>query len=215
MRDIEQRCGEPGMNSSRSQSNRTCGEFSINCFAVAFGMGQHHTEGPMSIHLECFAALAHARGGTFTHRWGLGVSAVEGFTMGVRAGQADPGSKPATILVVEDDALARISVAEHLRGLGYHVVEAGTADEALSALSTGLRVHLVFSDVELPGTMGGFSFAIWIRNHYRSIPVVLTSGVKSVMLPLNRQHLVPFLSKPYRPEEAAELIATTLAVAAG
>jgi DNA-binding NtrC family response regulator len=59
--------------------------------------------------------------------------------------------------------------------------------------------------------MGGFSFAVWIRNHYRSIPVILTSGVGSVIPPLSRQHLVPFLEKPYRPEEAEKLIASVLA----
>lgn len=118
--------------------------------------------------------------------------------------------KALTILVVEDEPLARISVAGHLRSVGYLVVEASTADEAVEILSTGTRVHLVFADVELPGTMGGFSLAVWVRNHYRSIPVVLTSGVGAVIPPLSRQHLVPFLEKPYRPEEAAELIAAVL-----
>jgi hypothetical protein len=40
---------------------------------------------------------------------------------------------------------------------------------------------------------------------------VLASGVNSVILPLARQHLVPFISKPYRPEDAKELIASVLA----
>jgi DNA-binding NtrC family response regulator len=131
--------------------------------------------------------------------------------MGSPADRAESGRQHATILVVEDEPLARISLADYLRSIGYQVIESATADEAVQALSSRTPIHLVFSDVELPGTMGGFSLAVWIRNHYRSIPVILTSGVGSVIPPLNRQHLVPFLEKPYQPYEAAALIANVLA----
>lgn len=131
--------------------------------------------------------------------------------MGIPADRVESVQQRFTILVVEDEPLTRISISDHLRSVGYLVVEAGTADEAVSVLSSGSKIHLVFCDVELPGMMGGFSLAVWIRNHYRSIPIVLTSGVGSVIPPLSRQHLVPFLEKPYRPEEAADLIAKVLA----
>jgi hypothetical protein len=61
--------------------------------------------------------------------------------------------------------------------------------------------------------MGGFSLAVWVRNHCRFVPVIITSGVGSVIPSLSRQHLVPFLEKPYRPEEAAKLIASVLSSA--
>jgi DNA-binding NtrC family response regulator len=73
------------------------------------------------------------------------------------------------------------------------------------------NVGLLACDVFLPGKMGGFSLAVWIRHHFRSIPVVLTSGVDSAVRPLDRQNLVPFLAKPYRMEEAEKLIASVLA----
>ena len=130
--------------------------------------------------------------------------------MGNSEAQRPNQHQPSTILVVEDESLVRLLVADHLRSLGYLVIEAGSADEAVATISAGARVHLVFSDVGLPGMMGGFSFAVWIRNHYRSIPVILTSGVRSAIPPLNRQHLIPFLPKPYQLQEAAELIATVL-----
>jgi two-component system, response regulator PdtaR len=126
----------------------------------------------------------------------------------------EPGyavSEAWTVLLVEDDALIRLTTADYLRGVGYKVVEAITAEEALAVLSSGVKIHLLFSDVSLPGKMGGFSLAVWMRNHFRSIPVVLTSGVDSAVRPLDRQNLVPFLAKPYRMEEAAELIASVLA----
>lgn len=117
-----------------------------------------------------------------------------------------------TVLLVEDDSLVRITTAEHLRGVGYNVIEAVTAEEAVAVLSSGVKVHLIFSDVSLPGDMGGFSLAVWVRNHLRSVPVVLTSGVESAIRPLDRQNLVPFLAKPYRMEDAEQLIASVLAM---
>jgi CheY-like chemotaxis protein len=131
--------------------------------------------------------------------------------MGIPADQAESAQQRLTILVVEDEPLIRISIADHLRSVGYLVVEAGTADEAVSVLSSGSKIHLVFCDVELPGMMGGVSLAAWVRNHYRSIPVILTSGVGSVVSPLERQHLIPFLQKPYQPRDAEELIASVIA----
>ena len=125
-----------------------------------------------------------------------------------RASRADTESW--TILLVEDDSLIRLLTAEHLRGVGYDVVEVTTAEDAVVALSSGARVHLVFSDVSLPGAMGGFALAVWVRHHFRSIPVVLTSGVDFAVRPLDRQKLIPFLAKPYRMEDAEKLIASVL-----
>jgi CheY-like chemotaxis protein len=125
----------------------------------------------------------------------------------IRQPKAD--GKACTILVVEDDSILRITTADHLRAVGYSVIEAVSAEEAVHVLSSGTRVDLVFSDVSLPG-MGGFSLAVWMRNHVRSIPVILTSGVESAVRPLDRQDLVPFLAKPYRFEDAEQLIAKVL-----
>ena len=116
-----------------------------------------------------------------------------------------------SVLLVEDDSLIRITTAEYLRGVGYNVIEATTAEEAIVLLSSGVKVHLIFSDVYLPGDMGGFSLAVWVRNNLRSIPIVLTSGIESAVRPLDRQTLVPFLAKPYRMEDAERLVASVLA----
>ena len=91
------------------------------------------------------------------------------------------------------------------------MIEAVTGEEAVAVLSSSVRVHLIFSDVSLPGAMGGFSLAVWVRNHLRSIPVVLTSGVDSAVRPLDRHKLIPFIAKPFRMEDAEKLIASALA----
>ena len=100
--------------------------------------------------------------------------------MGVAADQA-AGEARWTVLLVEDDALLRISVADHLRSKGYHVIEAGSVIEAATVLSSGPTVHIVFSDVDLPGATGGLSLAVWVQAHHPRVPVILTSGVRAVM----------------------------------
>jgi DNA-binding NtrC family response regulator len=130
--------------------------------------------------------------------------------MGAAADQV-AGEDRRTVLLVEDDALLRVSAADHLRGKGYHVVEAGTVIEAATVLSSGPPVHLVFSDVDLPGATGGLSLAVWINSHHPDVPVILTSGVRAVMPSLANQRRIPFIPKPYDFEKVAALIASVLA----
>lgn len=132
--------------------------------------------------------------------------------MGAAADQV-AGEERRTILLVEDDALLRVSAADHLRGKGYHVVEAGTVIEAATVLSSGPPVHLVFSDVDLPGATGGLSLAVWINAYHPKVPVILTSGVRAVMPTLADQHRIPFIPKPYDFEKVADLIAKVIAEA--
>jgi DNA-binding NtrC family response regulator len=121
------------------------------------------------------------------------------------------GEERRTVLLVEDDALLRVSAADHLRGKGYHVVEAGTVIEAATVLSSGPTVHLVFSDVDLPGATGGLSLAVWINAYHPDVPVILTSGVRAVMPALTDQRRIPFIPKPYDFEKVATLIAKVIA----
>jgi DNA-binding NtrC family response regulator len=130
--------------------------------------------------------------------------------MGVAADQV-AGEERRTVLLVEDDALLRVSAADHLRGKGYHVIEAGTVIEAATVLSSGPPVHLVFSDVDLPGATGGLSLAVWINTYHPDVPVILTSGVRAVMPTLADQRRLPFVPKPYDFEKVAALIAKVLA----
>jgi DNA-binding NtrC family response regulator len=132
--------------------------------------------------------------------------------MGVAADQLEGERRQdRTILLVEDDALLRISIADHLRSKGYHVIEAGTVIEAATVLSSGASVHVIFSDVDLPGATGGLSFAVWVHAHYPGIPVILTSGVRAVMPTLNTQESVRFVPKPYDFDKVAHLIAGAIA----
>src|SRR3546814_7896167 len=67
------------------------------------------------------------------------------------------------VLVAEDDTLVRIAIAEALRDAGFRVMEAASADEALAYLEAAERVDLVFSDIQMPGSLDGFGMARRLR----------------------------------------------------
>lgn len=85
-----------------------------------------------------------------------------------------------TILVVEDEVLIRFPIAEYLRECGYRVFEAADVAEAKAVLDADAPVHLVFSDVDMPGGENGFALARWVRRHHPDTQVLLTSGLANL-----------------------------------
>ena len=83
-----------------------------------------------------------------------------------------------TILVVEDEVLIRLVIAEYLRDCGYRVIEAAHADEALLVLGKAeIEIDVVFTDVEMPGSMDGFALAQWVRSNRPGVDVILAGSV--------------------------------------
>jgi two-component system, response regulator PdtaR len=80
------------------------------------------------------------------------------------------------ILVVEDEVLVRMAVAECLRQAGYSVAEAANAHEAVEILRHSRDVKLIVSDVRMPGSMDGVELARLARSEYPDTKVVLVSG---------------------------------------
>lgn len=85
------------------------------------------------------------------------------------------GKRP-TILLVEDEVLIRLLIAEQLRDAGYLIIEAANADEAVKVLSSRLDIDCVISDIRMPGSMDGLGLAAFIRSEHPTIKVVLASG---------------------------------------
>jgi CheY-like chemotaxis protein len=81
-----------------------------------------------------------------------------------------------TVLVVEDEPLIRLDLADHLRSAGLIVIEAATGDEALAVLTTNDAVDLVVSDVRVPGATDGMELAAWLRRERPKIKIILVSG---------------------------------------
>jgi len=88
------------------------------------------------------------------------------------------GLKPErpTVLVVEDEVLLRLLIAEELRSQGLHVLEASNADEALTILGSSLPVQLLFTDIRMPGRMDGVALARLVRAHYPQLKLIMTSS---------------------------------------
>jgi DNA-binding response OmpR family regulator len=109
--------------------------------------------------------------------------------------EAPPQKTRHTILVVEDEELIRISTSEFLREYGFTVLEAGDVAEAETLLGRS-PIDLVFSDVNLPNRQTGFALEKWIRRHYPSVGVILTSGHPQDPDDINGLQ-EPLLLKPY------------------
>jgi CheY-like chemotaxis protein len=118
---------------------------------------------------------------------------------------------PPTILVVEDEILVRTVIAAYLRDCGFDVVEAGNAEEAVRVLEASIRVDIVFSDVNMPGSLDGFGLVQWLRRERPGLKIILTSGAAQAVKDASDlcAH-VPILAKPYDYAELARQLRALL-----
>lgn len=85
-----------------------------------------------------------------------------------------------TILVVEDEPLVSMSIVAHLRDDGFRVLEAANADEAIAILEQDEGVRLIFTDIDMPGSMDGLKLAAAVRRRWPPVHIIVTSGQRSV-----------------------------------
>lgn len=109
------------------------------------------------------------------------------------------------ILVVEDDDLVRMNAAEMLEDAGYAVVEARHADEAWLILHERSDIGVVFTDVDMPGSMCGVTLAERVYEHWPDIRLVLTSGRHRFADRDIPDHGL-FVPKPYRAAQVIDAI---------
>jgi CheY-like chemotaxis protein len=118
-----------------------------------------------------------------------------------------------TVLVVDDEVLIRMAIADYLRDCGYHVVEAANGDEAISVLTAAeCEVDLILSDVQMPGSVDGFALARWVRQNKPGLEIILTSGyagaARESMELCDEKDLV---AKPYEFDRLLDRIKQSLA----
>ncbi len=121
------------------------------------------------------------------------------------APEPDAQGSPACVLVVEDEVLVRVLIADELRDAGFLVLEAATGDKAWSYVQAGVQVDLVISDIGLPGSLNGVDLVGRLRAEAPDLPTVLTSG----HFPGEHQ-ADAFLPKPYDVRQAVALAAALL-----
>lgn len=109
-------------------------------------------------------------------------------------------SAPIQILVVEDEPLLRMDVADHLSEQGYNVFEAGNADEAISILEHQLEIRLIITDIDMPGSMDGLKLAEAVRNRWPPVKIIVVSGHRIIEITDLPDGSV-FFSKPYTPSQ--------------
>ena len=112
---------------------------------------------------------------------------------------------PSLVLIVEDDFLVRQNAVFLLEEAGFDTLEAGSADEAVVLLEDRQDIKVVFTDINMPGSMDGLELAQAIRRRWPPVELVLTSGYARV-----RDDDMPerglVLGKPYEPTELVGMV---------
>ncbi len=80
------------------------------------------------------------------------------------------------VLVVEDEVLVRLLIADTLRQSSFRVIEAANGYEARTVLQSGNPVAVLITDVKMPGLMDGLNLAKWIRAEDPAVKIILVSG---------------------------------------
>lgn len=107
-------------------------------------------------------------------------------------------SKRPVVLIVEDEFLLRMDAVDMIASAGFEVLEAANADEAIEILEARRDVTVVFTDIQMPGSMDGLKLARAVRGRWPPIKIIATSGhvhVDESDLPEGGR----FLPKPYSP----------------
>jgi DNA-binding NtrC family response regulator len=122
---------------------------------------------------------------------------------------SDIATGRAVILIVEDDTLLRMHAAEIIEEAGFQVIEAENADVAMRVLESRNDVGIMFTDIDMPGSMNGLKLARAVADRWPPIRILATSGhfkLHDGDLPVGGQ----FIAKPYR---AHQIISTLQALA--
>jgi CheY-like chemotaxis protein len=116
----------------------------------------------------------------------------------------------AVVLVVEDDTIIRMSAVDLVQSAGYVALEAADADEAIRILESRADIDLVFTDVQMPGTMDGIRLSHYIRDRWPPVKLIVASG-NAIVAESNLPAGSRFFSKPYDDRSITDAMALLLA----
>ena len=117
----------------------------------------------------------------------------------------------AVVLVVEDSMIIRMGAVDLVLSAGYEALEARDADEAIRILESRDDVDLVFTDVQMPGTMDGIKLSHYIRDRWPPVRLIVASGeaiLEESSLPTGSR----FFSKPYDNHVITDAMAHLLSI---
>jgi CheY-like chemotaxis protein len=122
---------------------------------------------------------------------------------------AQPEKSKDLVLVVEDETLIRMNSADTIRDLGFEAIEAVDADHAVSLLESIPEIKVVFTDIQMPGSMDGLLLAAVVRDRWPPVALLVTSGKlhpPAADMPIGAR----FISKPYSSFELKEQLHTLM-----
>lgn len=119
-------------------------------------------------------------------------------------GQSTPIHRP-IVLVVEDEPLLRMAAVDLVEAAGFEAVEANNADEAMLILEVRKDIRIVFTDIDMPGSLNGLMLAAAVRDRWPPIEIVIVSGhVRPRPDELPDRSI--FFSKPYDERKVVDAI---------
>jgi CheY-like chemotaxis protein len=122
-------------------------------------------------------------------------------------------NRPLAVLIVEDEPLIRMSAAAIVEEAGFQTYEAANADEAIALLEKHADIGVLFTDIDMPGSMDGLKLAHYVRGRWPPVKIIVTSGhVQAGHQDIPRDAL--FFAKPYRAMQIAGKL-RELAIQAG
>jgi two-component system, response regulator PdtaR len=111
--------------------------------------------------------------------------------------------KAPVVLVVEDEPLVLVMALDIIEDAGFEALSAHNADEAIAILESRDDIGIIFTDINMPGSMNGVILAHAVRGRWPPIQIVVTSAkaLESALPERSR-----FLPKPYGAEELTKTI---------
>ncbi|WP_045391440.1 response regulator [Falsirhodobacter sp. alg1] len=106
-----------------------------------------------------------------------------------------PKSPPA-VLVVEDEPLIRMEAVDMIEDAGFSTYSAKSADAAITILESHDDIGILFTDVDMPGSMDGLKLAAYVQGRWPAVGIIVASGIVNA----NDRNLpegVAFFPKPY------------------
>lgn len=111
----------------------------------------------------------------------------------------------AKVLVVDDEAFVRMDLIDMLTAAVYQAREATCAAEAIEILEQDASIRVVFTDIQMPGTMDGLALSHYVRKRWPPTIIVISSGNAmpgQVDLPSDTD----FLAKPFGSDEMGKIL---------
>lgn len=142
----------------------------------------------------------------FTSHRSIHASFSPGIDADHSASAASKASDIVVVLVVEDDPLLRMNAVDMIEEAGFQALEASNADAAIRMLETRTDIRLIFTDIDMPGSMDGLALAHAVANRWPPVRIFATSGHYKVSendLPNGGR----FIPKPYRQHQLLDMLA--------